>query len=171
MSNTTIVVSFATPGSGGNVGSAHLSAEIDSRPEGLNGGKTSFAPGDDVYILVYKSTNVSITTTDCSAGSISDQGSVSVTTKDDVPFANSNTSSVNKPASSGLLSQKWLGRNLGTITMGADQTTLSIATAGIGVAKVSYQSTALVYKLSSPATLDGEVDFTILVMIIGDVTA
>lgn len=40
-------------------GEGYLSAEIDSRPWGHNGGKTTFFKGDNCYVIVYKSTNVS----------------------------------------------------------------------------------------------------------------
>jgi len=168
MSNTTIQVSFSTPGADA-YSNAHLSAEIDSREGGLNAGKTSFAPGDDVYILVYKSSNVEISSVAVSAGSCSGQGSVNVSTTEDVIFADSVESSLGKPCAGGLTSQKWLGNNLGAISLGSDQTTLTIAAKGVGVAKVGFDSTALVYKLTSPTTLDGETDFTILVMVVGDV--
>lgn len=41
-------------------GEGYLSAEIDSRPFGLNGGKSQWFPGDTCYVLVYKSSNVRI---------------------------------------------------------------------------------------------------------------
>ena len=44
-------------------GDGHLSAEIDSRPYGLNGGRTQYFPGDTCYVLVYKSANVTIKST------------------------------------------------------------------------------------------------------------
>ena len=67
MANATIRVQFGNPD--GSEAAGHLSAEIDTRPGGLNGGRTSFNPGETAYILVYKSDNVSITDTICSAGS------------------------------------------------------------------------------------------------------
>lgn len=39
-------------------GDGHLSAEIDSRTWGFNGGRTQYFPGDTCYVLVYKSKNV-----------------------------------------------------------------------------------------------------------------
>ena len=51
MSTATIRVSFGDGSS--SVPGAHLSAEVDSRPTGLNGGKTSFQPGDSCWFLVF----------------------------------------------------------------------------------------------------------------------
>ncbi len=63
MANATIRVQFGNPdgsgGPGGSGASGHLSAEVDTRAAGLNGGRSSFSPGETVYILIYKSDNVS----------------------------------------------------------------------------------------------------------------
>lgn len=50
-----ISVSVSTSVVGGD---GDLSAEIDSRPWGHNGGKTTFFSGDNCYVLVYKSPNI-----------------------------------------------------------------------------------------------------------------
>ena len=41
-------------------GEGHLTGEIDSRPYGLNGGRSQYFPGDDCFVLIYKSINVTI---------------------------------------------------------------------------------------------------------------
>lgn len=41
-------------------GEGILTAEIDSRPYGLNGGRSQYFPGDTCYVLIYKSANVKI---------------------------------------------------------------------------------------------------------------
>lgn len=58
MANATVRVQFGDP-DGTTTG--HLSAEIDARTDGLNGGKTAFTPGETVYLLVYASANVTVT--------------------------------------------------------------------------------------------------------------
>ena len=47
-------------------GEGHLSAEIDSREWGYNGGRSQFFAGDNCYALVYKSSNVNIIGSACS---------------------------------------------------------------------------------------------------------
>jgi len=84
MANATIRVQFGNPD--GSAAGGHLSAEIDTRPQGLNGVRTSFSPGETAYILVYKSDNVGITDTICSAGSLSAQGSAVVTVTEELMF-------------------------------------------------------------------------------------
>ena len=82
MANATIRVQFGT--ASGDNAPGHLSAEVDSRPTGLNGGKTGFAPGETAYILVFASDNVSISETICSAGSLTAQGTTLVTVTDEI---------------------------------------------------------------------------------------
>lgn len=41
-------------------GEGHLSAEVDSRAWGFNGGRSQYFQGDDCYVLVYKSSNVTL---------------------------------------------------------------------------------------------------------------
>lgn len=164
MANATIRVQFGTPDS---EAAGHLSAEIDTRPEGLNGGRSSFSPGETAYILVYKSDNVSITDTICSAGSLTAQGSTVATVTEELMFEDADTASLGKPARSGLTRTVWYGRSLGSLTVQSDKVTVKAASKGVGVAKVTYDAVALVYALSSPATLNGETDFSILAIIQG----
>lgn len=168
MANATIRVQFGSPD--GTGASGHLSAEVDSRPTGLNGGKTAFQPGETVYLLVYKSDNVSITESICSAGSLSAQGTATVTINDELMFEDSDSASLSVPARSGLASSVWYGRSLGGLTLQGDKVTVKAASKGVGVAKVSYEALALVYALASPAALNGETDFSILALIKGAAT-
>lgn len=165
MANATLRVQFGNPD--GSEAAGHLSAEVDNRPGGLNGGKTAFQPGETVYILVYKSDNVSINDTVCSAGSLSPQGSVTVSVTEELMFEDSDTATLGKPARSSLAQAVWYGRSLGNLVLQSDKTTVKAATKGVGVAKVTYDALALVYALSSPATLNGEADFSILALIKG----
>lgn len=168
MANATIRVQFGSPDGADAAG--HLSAEIDTRPDGLNGGRTSFNPGETAYILVYKSDNVSITDTICSAGSLSPQGSAIVSVTEELMFEDADTASLGKPARSGLSQSVWYGRSLGSLTLQSDKVTVKAAAKGVGVAKVTYDALAQVYALSSPATLNGETDFSILAVIKGSAT-
>ena len=168
MANATIRVQFGNPdGSGGAGLSGQLSAEVDARPEGLNGGRSSFNPGETVYILIYKSDNVTITDTVCSAGSMGAQGSTVVSKTEELMFEDVDSASLSVPAQSSLASTLWYGRSLGSLTLQSDKVTVRASSKGVGVAKVTYGALALIYALSSPATLNGETDFSILVLIKG----
>jgi len=166
MSNTTIKRQFGSA-SGTTSASEHLSADVDSRPTGLNAGKTSFAPGDDVYILVYKSDNVVITGTVSSAGSIAASGSASVEITQELTFEDSNAASLDVPAAGGITSVQWFGRSLGSVAVGGDKLTCTASSSGVAVASVTYTATAHVYKLSTPPSINGLTDYSILVLIQG----
>ena len=165
MANATIRVQFGNPDGSGSDG--HLSAEVDTRPDGLNGGRSSFSPGETAYILVYKSDNVSITDTICSAGSLSAQGNAVVTVTEELMFEDADTATLGKPAHSSLSQSVWYGRSLGGLTLQSDKVTVKASSKGVAVAKVTYDALALVYTLSSPSTLNGETDFSILALIKG----
>jgi len=165
MANATIRVMFGSASGGAPTG--HLSAEIDARPGGLNGGKTSFNPGETAYLLVYKSSNVVITGVWCSAGSIAPHGSTTVTVTEDVMFEDADRATLHKPVKNALASVEWIGRSLGNLTLGADKMTVTADTSGIAVSRVSYEVDALVYALTAPASINGKTDFSILALIKG----
>lgn len=50
-------------------GDGHLSAEVDSRAWGYNGGRSQYFPGDNCYVIVYRSINVKVVGQACSNGS------------------------------------------------------------------------------------------------------
>ena len=168
MANATIRVQFGNPD--GSEAAGHLTAEIDTRPGGLNGGRTSFNPGETAYILVYKSDNVSITDTICSAGSLRSQGTAVVSVTEEIMFEDADTANLGKPARNALSQTVWYGRSLGSLSLQSDKVTVKAAAKGVGVAKVTYDALARVYALSSPSTLNGETDFSILALIKGAAT-
>ncbi len=168
MANATLRVQFGNPDGSGATG--HLSAEVDTRPSGLNGGRSAFNPGETAYILVYTSDNVSITDTLCSAGSLTAQGATVVTVSEELMFEEADTARLSKPARAGLLQTVWYGRHLGTLALQSDKVTVKASSTGVGVARVSYDALARVYALTSPATLNGETDFSILALIKGAAT-
>lgn len=174
MGYATLRVQFGNPDGSGTNG--HLSAEIDTRPDGLNGGRITFSPGEIVHILVYKTPNVSITEALCSAGSLTvginaagwpPGQTVTVHISEDLMFEDSNTATLGKPANPGTLQATWMGRHLGSLTLQPDGQTVKAESKGVAVARVSYDAQALVYALASPASINGGTDFSILALIRG----
>jgi hypothetical protein len=165
MANATIKVQFGNPD--GSASEGHLSAEIDTRANGLNGGRSAFNPGETAYILVYKTGNVSITDTLCSAGSLTAQGTAVITVTEELMFEDTDTATLSKPARTTQSQPIWYGRSLGSLTLQPDKITLKAAGQGVAVAKISYDALAIIYALQSPATLNGETDFSILALIKG----
>lgn len=168
----TLTVSF-----GADSGTDSLIAEIDSRSDGLNKGKTSFRPGDDVYILVYRSNNVTIQEVVSSKGGIAldlSAGVQIVELTDTVIFANERESSVSKPVS-GAFDVSWWGNDLGAMTLDNDQRTLSLSQdpstpsdpVYAGVASVDYTSEADVYKLTN-TLIPNLSEYEIVIVIVGE---
>lgn len=168
MASTTVVVQFTNPAAA-TATNAHLSAELDARPAGLNAGKTTFIPGATAYVLIYKSANVTLLPAQSSAGSFSYSGTVLVQHTDELQFADAATASLNVPMDGAIVSYKWIGRDLGAPTVGVDGKTVSVPTSGVGVLSITYNATATIGALASPATVSGEIDFSILVLIKGEV--
>lgn len=160
---TSIVVQINDPAASGS-SSARAQAEVDSREDGLNNGKTSFIAGDSVYILLFKDSNVSITSVTASSGTCVKEGSGSMTIDEFVTLANSDSTSTEKPAV-----------NL-TATVVAGAATLVSTENGnivasepsVAVISVSYTANFDIYKLSGfPAALDGKKDYPIVVFFSG----
>jgi hypothetical protein len=142
-----------------------LTAEIDGRENGLNGGETSFRPGDSPAFLVYKSPNVQVNEIVASAGSISNLGLGSSEESELISFANVREASPRKPISSGL-STKWLGNNGGTVSLQNGK--LTIPNKAVAVLKADYVSDYNAYRLKNvPEELNGETSFDIVIYISG----
>lgn len=155
---TTLVVQFSS-----STG-ASLSAEIDSRPDGLNLGNTSFLPGDTAYFLVFPSGGAVIDNVITSVGGVAGSGTVTYPVEEFITFANTNKATLSKESSGGFTSQ-WYGSNLGAVTVNGNQ--VKAATSGVGVLKVNYNATAYAYGLNSPTDVNGKTSFQILVVILG----
>lgn len=165
---STVHADFQIAFGAGSGSQAHLSAEIDSRTDGYNQGRTSFKPGDVVYFLVYKSANVTYDPPIASAGGITAYGSTIVSQTDDLPFPNVRTATISKP-STGIAASQWLGNALGALTL-VDEMTVQAEVQGVAVARVSTAAPADIWSLTSPAAINGLTDYSILIFIQGHVT-
>lgn len=168
MSNLTFstTINFGAAAGSAAAASTHLSAQIDSRPDGLNGGKTSFVPGETAYFLVFSSDNVTVDTPIATAGTISSAAVGAVEQSVDLTFADTNTATLPMPATS-ITGTTWMGNSLGSLTLGSDGVTVTAGASGIAVARVTFDTTPEAYALASPSTVAGLTDFSILVFISG----
>ena len=106
MAYSTLKVSFTNPDMAA-ANNAHLSAEIDARPTGLNAGKSSFTPGSTAYVLIYKSANVALAPAQASAGSFSYGGTVLVLRTEELQFADALSATLSVPKHGALVSYRW----------------------------------------------------------------
>lgn len=89
-----------------------LKLEIDNRSNGINGGDTSFEPGDDVGFFMFKDSNIDIIAgpTSTSGGITTAQPSSGSKQLDEfISFSNSDSGSLGYPPSSGV-DLEWMGR-------------------------------------------------------------
>lgn len=153
-----------------------LSAEVMKKTtDGKYVTGSQFKPGDTAYIAVYLGKNTTIQDKITTAGTLTSAGSYTADVIDGVTFSTLdieaddgklNTASLTKPADS-MPSLKFYGANVGAVTLGDDGRTLTAAQYGVAVAKATYQSTAVMLALQSPATLEDETTFDITVVLIG----
>lgn len=161
MSNATIRVQFGS----GTLESDHLSAEVDDRAAGPNEGKTTFLPGDTAWMLVYRSEGIELAL-ESSAGSIVGGTEVALVKTEDVSFEAGATGSLPVPARA-ITDVLWIGRSLGALQLGADGMSLTAASSGVAIARVTYAVKAVSFGLVSPASVAGLNDFDVLVLITG----
>jgi len=163
--NTSFQISFGT---GTDASRGHLSAKIDDRADGPNGGKTRFVPGDVAHFLIFKSANVTYQDPIPSAGSVTGGGAVVVEQEEDIAFADTDTATLRIPANA-ITSVTWLGNSLGALTL-TDPQTIKASAKGVAVARIKFSATAYAHALQSPASVSDLTDFSILVFILGAIT-
>ncbi len=143
----TLTVNF---GSDSAADSGGLLLEVDDRETGLNGGNTSFRPGDNVAYLLYKSDGVSVTEHVVTAGGRAAAGSGSRAVDEVLQFADSKEASLRYPAA-GAVSFSWLGRSGGDPRL-VGQQTVALGAPGIGLLRAQYHANFDAYRLSGVPT-------------------
>ena len=88
-----------------------LKLEIDDREDGLNGGDTSFKPGDTPGFFLFKDDNVTLVVLPkASASNPVPQGLGTKDVDENVTFSNSDTASLGYPPQGGV-TMEWLGQS------------------------------------------------------------
>lgn len=93
--NTSVTVSFASASSA--EGTSIFSAEVDTRDDGFNNGKSSFYKGDSPVILLYSSPNILLTKIQQSEGTYTDLGFGTTLIEESLTFTNSREEDLDKP--------------------------------------------------------------------------
>lgn len=135
-----------------------LKLELDDRVDGLNGGETSFGPGDDAFYFLFKDSNVTLVEHLATAGGIGSAGDGTKTIDENVTFTNSDTGSLGYPPAS-TVTLSWMGRSYEVIgTQVKPNTELPEVTRSelkmangkkvIGILNCQYDTTGSLYKLS-----------------------
>jgi len=165
---TSIVVQITSP-DGAADGTARCEVEVDSREDGLNSGKNQFYPGDSVYLLLYKDPNVTINSVTATSGTcVPDGGTGTLSLKELLTFANSDSSSTGKPAKTINSSSVIAGS---ATVLSSTNGVVKLAAPSVAIVRVDYTAEYTVYKLSGfPASLDGETNYPIVVYFQGTST-
>jgi len=163
-----------------------MTAMVDDRPDGLNGGKTSFEPGDEVGILLFVPSTITylgfVTSADGSPGFSMAPATPAtaqyVVENEMAAFIDEKEASVQKPIDSAF-TKTWMGVNLGELVKKAD-TVLALSSPPVkpdampanefhyaGIATIGYTSEAMTFMMQSPDTLGGETEFDIQVIFFG----
>jgi hypothetical protein len=141
---------------------AYLEVELDDE---LNGDRSCFLYGENVYFRVYHSPSMSITveTSDGTVFLISTGNLEAVT--ENISFANENTGNVSKLIKA-IVSWVWFGRSLGSILKTGD-TSIRASASGVAVVAVSYTTEYDVYALT--LSDKGIAEYPVLVLVTGNV--
>ncbi len=136
-------------------GSNQFLAEVDDRENGPNAGRSSFNPGDTVYLLLYASDNISQIRQFVTSGSLAQGGTVIVTKEEIISFAQEREASSRYPVIPGSATYEWYGpAPSGIQEVGGSKFVTPGDSFAIG--KVTYRSRATQYILSGvsyPAAL------------------
>lgn len=165
---TSLVVNFNKSSDSSDI----LKLEIDDREDGLNNGKTSFAPGDTVYLLLFKSPNVTIDNILCTTGSIANVGSAVKSIDDFINFPNEQETNADYPVSGGFTYSLLGGNYNAPLTVINDGTAfkwaapVSPAAPKIAIFRVRYNSNAIVLRLSG-TMISGLDEYPIMVYVNG----
>lgn len=149
----------------GGITDAYLSAEINSED---NDGKTSYVAGDEVYFRIYHSGNYTVASTagSCALETANITANIKTltdgNTEEVVKFAFSATASTDKLITN-FISYTWMGTALGVIKKSGYNEVSGGTATGIGVAKIDYDTTYDLWKFSSPATVNGSTDYSVVI--------
>lgn len=152
---TSLTISFSS-----NLGGNTLQLEVDSRVDGHNSGRTQFYPGDTVYLLEYKTNDVSIQDRFCTDGGVVALGTGLMEITEFVSIAGSKTGNTSKPIASGLSITRSWGR---PVSLASYQgTTLTLVAETVAVLEVRYTTTYTLLRLSGSSG-----DAPVLVYVMG----
>ncbi len=123
-----------------------LQAEIDARPDGMNGGVTTFYPGDNPGILLFKSPGFTRVERLSTEGSLVSHGTGNMKVREFITFSNSTSASTTKPISGGLDILQVKGQ--GPVDMKVVGNSVTSSKAIVAVLEVEYTTSFSEYRLS-----------------------
>lgn len=153
-------------------GSFAFQVEVDGREDGLNGGKTSFRPGDNVFLLLYHPPLAVVEHALTTQGSLVKGENFTIPVTEFVTFGNQDNASLSKPAVA-LPTVNWMGESLGNVVLEGNGSSLRLTTVPdpkdgpyVGVAEVTYNTYVTSYQLTGTLIPDKD-EYSILNYFVG----
>lgn len=164
----TLVVTFQDPAAAAEA-NASLQAEIDSRDDGLNGGKTSFLTTDTegAGYLVFASPGVTYTQ-QSSSGAPSGAGNQTVEVVETVTFTKTTTANLSKVPIGGAVS--WIHIGGDNVTPAVNGSLLTLGSPAFSVLQATYHAAADGYRIGAPSPISGVKDLAVVIFIEGSVS-
>ncbi len=147
MANAQIRVAF---GSGQEKNDGAVQVELDSRPDGLNQGISSWVPGDTAYFLVYATPNARVLSVSSSWGEVTRVGPVEVQHEEELVFEHSDSAQLSHPCTS-ITQIAWSGEGVGDLTVAANGTGIKADQNGTVAVRVWYNALPVAYRLETNA--------------------
>lgn len=132
--------------------------EVDDRPDGFNGGNTTFPPAAPVYLLLFKPTGYSVIYSEASSGTLTKVSDSTKLVEETLQFPNEDGATFRYPMKESF-SYTWLGNSLGTISVSGEYsatlplrpidpgTQKPIPEYRVGIARATYRSGCEVWRL------------------------
>ncbi|MBF0097503.1 MAG: hypothetical protein HQM04_16700 [Magnetococcales bacterium] len=147
MANAQIRIAF---GNGQQQNDGSVQVEIDSRPDGLNQGVSSWVPGDTAYFLVYATPNARVLSVSSSFGEVTMVGPVEVQHEEELVFEHSDSAQLSHPCTA-ITQIAWSGEGLGNVAVAANGTGIKADRSGTVAVRVWYNAVPVVYRLETNA--------------------
>lgn len=166
MADSSITVTFVTQTSEDaeeNNQSIHVELDDEKNLEVYGEEKSQFLYGEKAYFRIYKypdSLAISLTQSD---GTLTNEGSGTSETSENISFTNTNEGSAAKPVNQ-ITGSSWLGKSLGAVS--AVGTTVSASQTGVGVLKLEYTSNFTRHAISVEQKTEDE--YPVIVFISGE---
>ncbi|HAT51483.1 MAG: hypothetical protein HQL07_01360 [Nitrospirae bacterium] len=149
---------------------AMLSFEVDGRPNGLNGGITSFTGGMTAYFLLHVDPQkISEVTVIPSVGDVVGVPVQSYLVTQFVNFDQSRFQASLEHPTDNIVSVQWYGNNLGALRLGKDKKTVSPEIPGTGIAQVRYTVQSFAFGVELPKIVSDTDHYPVNIALAGEV--
>lgn len=167
---TNLVIRFQTTDSSA-AENAVLSAELDTRDDGLNEGRSQFLYGDTPAYLIYRTDNVTYTQ-ESTAGSVQYIETGSIEVIETISFVGETEARLSKPPLGGVAFTLVAGRDVDVSTLTVVGTRVTNPVEALAVVKAQYMTRYEAYRLigvTDPMVPDLE-DYEVIIYILGTIT-